>query len=76
MWRTTMRRSERAMFDALVDAYPRQLTRDELAAAADLTTTKSGTFTTYLSHLGSNGLADVDGQGVRASDTLFDGGNS
>ena len=61
MWRRVLRRGERAMLDALVEAYPRELSRDELAERAGLTTSTSGTFSQYLGTIRRNGLVDVSG---------------
>jgi hypothetical protein len=61
-YRAILRTGARAMLDALIEAYPEPLTREELGAAAGLATS-GGTFSTYLSDLTRNGLADrtVDG---------------
>ena len=60
----------RKIFDALVSAYPRALTREETAAAADMTLA-GGSFRTYLSKLKVMGLIDGRGE-LKASDELFD----
>lgn len=69
-WRSVLRAGARAMLDVLIEHYPNAVTRDELAEATGMTAT-GGTFGTYLGNLRSNGLADVRGQEVTASDTLF-----
>lgn len=65
-WRAVLKAGARIMLDALIAARPEPLTRAELAAAAGLE--PSGT---YLSTLRRNGLADVDGDTVRAAEVLF-----
>ena len=60
------------MLDALIDAYPRSLTKEELGAAAEITTT-GGTFSTYLSDLTRNGLARKTATGIVATDILIHG---
>ena len=71
-YRAILRTGARAMLDALIDAYPEPLTRDELGEVAGLATT-GGTFSTYLSDLTRNGLADrVDG-GLIATEVLIHG---
>ncbi len=58
------------MLQALADAYPNSLTKQELAQAAGMTG-NSGTFTTYLGRLRSLELIEGSGQ-LRASEELFD----
>lgn len=70
MWRGRLRAGARAMLDELVRIGGRWTTRAELGAVVDLEPS-GGTFGTYLSVLRSAGLVDVDGQNVRASETLF-----
>jgi len=69
-WRTALKAGARTMLDLLIDAHPNALTRDELAQRAGYEVT-GGTFNTYLSTLRRNGLADIDGDTVRANDVLF-----
>lgn len=60
---------KRAIFDALVAAYPQALQTDEAAEAAGLSP-KSGTWSTYLSEL--RGLELISGRGeLKASEELF-----
>lgn len=74
-YRTILRSGAVKMLDALLDAYPGGLTRDQLGAATDLSTA-GGTFSTYLSDLVRNGLAvKVDG-GYVATDVLVYGANA
>jgi len=70
IWRRALRRGEREMLEVLVEAYPESVTREELADRTGFTVS-GGTFGTYLGVLRRNGLADVSGNEVRASDTLF-----
>lgn len=74
-WRSALKAGARAMLDALVAVHPSELTKDQLADRVQMTAS-GGTFTTYLSTLRRNGLVDVDGQMVRASDTLFIGADA
>ena len=71
-YRGVLRRGAATMLDALIDAYPRSLTKDELGAAAEITTT-GGTFSTYLSDLTRNGLARKTDTGIIATDILING---
>jgi hypothetical protein len=70
MWRGALKAGARTMLDELVAAYPEEMTKDELAERVEMTAS-GGTFSTYLSTLRRNGLIDVQGGTVRASDTLF-----
>ncbi len=69
-WRAALKGGAWRMLDRLVAIYPRQLTRHELARWVNLAV-DGGTFSTYLSTLKTNGLVDVKGDRVRASETLF-----
>ena len=71
-YRTVLRRGAATMLDALIDAYPRNLTKEELGTAAEITTT-GGTFSTYLSDLTRNGLARKTATGIIATDILIHG---
>jgi hypothetical protein len=70
MWSSRLPAGARAMLDHLVQMHPGWITRDELATAVEMTAS-GGTFQKYLSMLRTNGLADVEGGQVRASDSLF-----
>lgn len=76
MWMERLKAGARRMLDALVEAYPEEMTPEELGERSGLTV-PSGTFDTYFSTLKRNGLIDVNGaQGqrtVRASGSLFVG---
>jgi hypothetical protein len=69
-WRQVISGGALRMFDILIEVYPEVLSRQELAERAELESS-SGTFAKYLSTLRTNNLAEVNGQGVRASDALF-----
>lgn len=71
-YRRLLRSGAAKMLDALITAYPVGLTRAELGDAAGITTT-GGTFSTYLSDLVRNGLAERDGDRVVATSVLMHG---
>lgn len=58
------------MFDILVSIYPASKTKQGLGLDADMFPT-SGSFGTYLSMLKRNGLIEVAGTDVKASENLF-----
>jgi len=70
MWRNNLNGGARRMFDALIERYPDRMSKEELAAAADLSVI-SGTFGTYMSKLRGNGLIEGNGEGIKASENLF-----
>lgn len=70
MWRSKLNGGARRMFDILVESYPSAVSKEELGFKAELEAS-SGTFGTYLSRLRSNGLIEVTGDGVKASENLF-----
>lgn len=70
MWRGALRAGERRMLDLLVAAYPQWRTRAWLAQEAGIEQS-GGTFGTYLGTLRRNGLVEVSGDSVCASQTLF-----
>lgn len=69
-WRSVLKLGARTMLDVLIDNYPKALSRSELAGLVDMAES-GGTFGTYLSTLRRNGLINVDGSMITASDTLF-----
>jgi hypothetical protein len=71
MWRSKLLMGERKMLDALVEAYPNTMTRQELGERTGYSA-DGGTFGTYLSTLRRNGLAVVAKDDVKASETLFE----
>jgi len=70
LWRGVLRGGERKMLDELIAIYPAALTREDLGERAGYTAS-GGTFGTYLGTLRRNGLIEVNGNEVRASETLF-----
>ena len=70
MWQRALKKGEWRMLEALVTVHPQSLGRDELGEQTGYTVS-GGTFGTYLGTLRRNGLIDVRGEQVRASDTLF-----
>lgn len=70
MWRTALRAGERKMLDVLIGYYPAAISRIELGQEAGFEP-GGGTFGTYLGSLRRNGLIEVEGNEIRASDTLF-----
>lgn len=71
-YRAVLRRGAATMLEALINAYPDSLSREQLGAAADMATT-GGTFSTYLSDLTRNGLARKTDTGLVATDILMNG---
>ena len=72
-WRQSLPGGAARMLDVLVEAHPATLDRDDLARAAGMSPTSSGVGQ-HLGTLRRNGLAEVNGREVRASDSLFLGG--
>ena len=70
MWRENLQGGARRMFDILVSVYPASKTKQDLGLEAEMSPT-SGSFGTYLSMLKRNGLMEVAGTNVNASDNLF-----
>lgn len=68
-WRAALKAGARVMLDHLLAAYPASVSRANLAAAAGLAP-DGGTFSSYLSALRTNGLAEVNGGLVRAADVF------
>lgn len=74
-YRSILRAGAKRMLDALIDAHPNGLTRDELSVQADIATT-GGTFSTYLSELIRNQLAERDGDVITATEILMYGADA
>lgn len=72
LWARHLKPGARRILDILTDAHPDQLTHDELADRAD-STSNAVTFSAHLSTLRRNGLANVQGDTIRAGDALFVG---
>lgn len=70
MWCTIIKGGAARMFQALADAYPSTLTKEELGASVGFSHT-SGTFGTYMATLKRNGLITVNGSSIKAADELF-----
>jgi len=70
MWRGKLIAGERKMLDVLLGRYPDAASREELGQATSYAHT-GGTFGNYLGTLRRNQLVTVDGDMVRASETLF-----
>lgn len=69
LWRSKLKAGAARMFDIVLDAYPHPVHREDLADAAEISGS-SGTFSSYLSTLKSNGLVVVDGRNIIAADVL------
>lgn len=70
MWMGALRAGERAILEALLDLYPKWLSKEEIAERTGFTPS-GGTFGTYLSVLRRNDLIVVHGNEARASDSLY-----
>lgn len=70
MWSNNLGGGARRIFDYLVREYPNQIVRSELGEAVELSS-NSGSFSTYLSRLKSNGLIKISDIGIKANDDLF-----
>lgn len=70
MWRQKLLAGERRLLDALLAVHPDPISREELGKQTNITHT-GGTFLNYLGTLRRNGLAEVNGQEVRAGEALF-----
>jgi hypothetical protein len=71
-YRKILRAGAAKMLDALIDAHPIALTKEELGDAAEIVTT-GGTFSTYLGDLTRNGLAERRDGRIVATDILIHG---
>lgn len=71
-YRSILRSGAVKMLDALITSYPQGLTKEELGAAAEMVIT-GGTFSTYLSDLTRNGLAERRDGEIVATDILMRG---
>lgn len=70
MWRGKLLAGERKMLDAAVANYPNPISKEQLGQATGYTHT-GGTFSNYLGTLRRNALVQIEGEEVKASDTLF-----
>jgi hypothetical protein len=71
MWKNNLTGGSRRMFDQIVGIYPDSISKEQLGIEVDMVHT-SGSFGTYISILKSNGLIEVKGGEIKASDNLFD----
>lgn len=75
MWRGRLGKGELALFDALIAAYPNEVTREDLGRVSGYESA-GGSFRTYLSAIRTLGLVDTRGSMVRAAEEIFtDGGD-
>jgi uncharacterized protein DUF87 len=70
LYEGTIRAGARRMVDALMEAYPSALAREELAEQAGVAL-EGGTFGTYLSDLRKAGLVEDQGDQISASELLM-----
>ena len=71
-YRSILRSGATKMLDALIEAYPAGLTKDELGLASDISTS-GGTFSTYVGDLTRNGLAERRAGEIFATEILMRG---
>lgn len=69
-WKNALGTGPAKMIDALVRIHPHPMDRANLADRCGMTAT-GGTFQTYLSKLKTNGLIEIHGRKIKASETLF-----
>jgi hypothetical protein len=69
-WRKNLPTYEQSLFEALIEAYPDGLTREDLAQRAGKSL-RSSAFSPSISTLVKNGIATHDSGVVRASDDLY-----
>ena len=72
-WKSKFRKGARTMLELLAEVYPDSMTKDELSENSGVALS-SGSFSTYLGELKRNGLAEVNGQEVRATKELMGDG--
>lgn len=70
MWRSKFTGGALRMLDALLNIYPNSMSKEDLANEVGLTY-GTGTWGTYLSGLKSNDLIEIDGNMLKANETLF-----
>ncbi len=71
MWKRNLKKGAAAMLQAVVDAGPDGISKEELAERTGFTMT-GGTYGTYLSILQRNGLVEVRGEQVHATEMLLE----
>lgn len=70
MWKSSLKSGAGRMLDEVVRCYPESVTREELGERSGFTVS-GGTFGDYLSMLRRNGLVEVNGDEVKATEVLF-----
>jgi len=70
MWKGILVAGAGRMLDVVIEAYPEPVTKEELGIRAELTSS-AGTFSNYLSLLRRNGLVEIRGQEVKATEVIF-----
>ena len=70
MWQRTLTGGARRIFDVVASTYPQELSREEIGQQTGLTP-RGGAFGRYVSILRNNGLIEVEGRMIKASNTLF-----
>ncbi|UCE67365.1 MAG: DUF87 domain-containing protein [Candidatus Zixiibacteriota bacterium] len=71
MWRQKLSGGALRMFDYLLQIYPEEISKEDLAVQVGLTY-GTGTWGTYLSALRSNDLINENGNMLKANETLFE----
>jgi len=69
-WKEALGSGPSKMIDQIIASHPNGMDRANLADRVGMTAS-GGTFQTYLSRLKSNGLVEIHGRRIKASDTLF-----
>ncbi len=70
MWKGILVAGAGRMLDVVIEAYPDSVTKEDLAIGAELTAS-AGTFSNYLSLLRRNGLVEISGSEVKATEVIF-----
>lgn len=70
MWKNNLKSGIGRMLDEIVRCYPQPITREELGERSGFTIS-GGTFSDYLGQLRRNGLVEVNGDEVKATEVLF-----
>jgi hypothetical protein len=70
MWKRNLKAGVGRMLDEVVRCYPEPITREDLGERSGFTVS-GGTFSDYLSMLKRNGLVEINGNEVKATEVLF-----
>lgn len=70
LWKSKFPKKVGEMLQELVERHPNSVGKQELGDIVGITHT-SGTYSTYLSRLRSNGLVETQGSEIKASESLF-----